>query len=262
MILEVKNGYFGYSGEKEILSDINLEISEGKALAILDPNGVGKTTLLKCMTGLLEWRTGHTFLYGKDIKGKKPKEIWSVISYIPQARSFAFSYTGMEMVLIGRSVHMGTFAQPGKKELEMAEDIMERVGIVHLAKKSCNQMSGGELQLVLIARALISEPKCIILDEPETGLDFHNQIVVLNMIDKLVHDEGISAVMNTHYPTNALSVSDHAFLMTRSGSYYFGDTQEILTEKNIMEAFQVDVVVSEVLHKGKTVRSIVPVALL
>ena len=142
MILEIKNGCFGYPKQDIILSDINLSLEEGHILAILGPNG---------------------------------------ISYIPQSHGFAFSYTGLEMVMLGRCSHLGVFEQPGRREIEMAEAMMEKTGITHLAKKDCNRMSGGELQMVLIARALINEPKLIILDEPETGLDFHNQILVLNM---------------------------------------------------------------------------------
>ena len=126
MILEVQNGCFGYPKQPVILENINLRLEEGHILAILGPNGIGKTTLLKCMIGLLPWHSGKTLLYGKDIHTLKPKDVWSTISYIPQSRGFAFSYTGLEMVLLGRSAHLGTFQQPGKEEIEMAEAMMER----------------------------------------------------------------------------------------------------------------------------------------
>lgn len=122
-------------------------------------------------------------------------------------------------------------------------------------------MSGGELQMVLIARALINEPKLIILDEPETGLDFHNQILVLNMIDRLSHEDGISAIMNTHYPTNAVSVADEAFMMNHKGIFFYGSTEKVLTEKNISVSFDVNVVVNEFSHHQKKIKSIVPVSL-
>lgn len=261
MILEVQNGCFGYPKQPDILKNINLKLEEGKILAILGPNGIGKTTLLKCMTGLLDWRSGKSLLYGKDMKEMSSKEIWSSLSYIPQSHSFAFSFTGLEMVMFGRSAHMGTFEQPGKREIEMAKEMMERVGITRLADKDCNRMSGGELQMVLIARALINEPKLIILDEPETGLDFHNQILVLNMIERLVHEEGICAVMNTHYPTNALSVSDDAFMLNRTGDFIYGPTEEVLNEENISRSFEVNVVVSQVPYGERLVKSIVPVSI-
>ncbi|MDO4267141.1 MAG: ABC transporter ATP-binding protein [Eubacteriales bacterium] len=261
MILEVKNGSFGYPKQELILNNINLTLNEGKILAILGPNGIGKTTLLKCMVGLLPWRSGKSLLCGTDIAAMTPRQIWSVISYIPQSHTFAFSFTGLEMVMLGRSSHLGAFEQPGAKETKMAQDIMERIGISHLADKDCNRMSGGELQMVLIARALINEPKLIILDEPETGLDFHNQILVLDMIERLAHQEGICAVMNTHYPTNALSISDEAFMMNRSGDFIFGRTEEVLTEEHISRSFDVNVVVSQLPYENRIIKSIIPVSI-
>ena len=233
MILEVENGSFGYPKQEEILTDINIKLEEGHILSVLGPNGIGKTTLLKCMIGLMPWSRGRSLLTGKDIRTLKSKEIWNMISYIPQTHGFSFSYTGLEMVMLGRSSHLGLFSQPGHREIEMAAAMMEKVGITRLADKDCNRMSGGELQMVLIARALINEPKLIILDEPETGLDFHNQILVLNMVEKLAHEENIGAIMNTHYPTNAMSIADEALMMNRKGDRFYGPTGDILNESNI-----------------------------
>ena len=261
MILEVENGSFGYPKQPEILKNISLTLKKGRILAILGPNGIGKTTLLKCMVGLLKWKSGRSLLDGQNISDLSSRQLWSRVSYVPQTHTFAFSFTGLEMVMLGRSAHLGAFGQPGAKELQMAETMIERVGITRLAYKDCNQMSGGELQMVLIARALINEPELIILDEPETGLDFHNQILVLNMIERLAHEEGICAVMNTHYPTNALSVSDDAFMMNKEGSFIYGKTQEILNEENISRSSEVNVAVNEFQHKERTVKSIIPVSL-
>lgn len=261
MILEVKNGCFGYPKQEEILKDINLSLKEGHILSVLGPNGIGKTTLLKCMIGLLPWKSGCSLLEGQPISKMKAKDIWNTISYIPQTHGFSFSYTGLEMVMLGRSSHLGLFEQPGAREIKMAEEMMEKVGITRLASKDCNQMSGGELQMVLIARALINEPKLIILDEPETGLDFHNQILVLNMVEKLAHEEGISAIMNTHYPTNAMRISDEALMMNRAGENFYGKAADVLNEQNISKAFDVNVIVDEVTYEGKNIRSIIPVSL-
>ena len=260
MILQVQKGCFGYPGQPAILENIDLTLEEGHILAILGPNGIGKTTLLKCMIGLLPWHSGKTLLYDKDIHTLKPKEVWSTISYIPQS-------TGLPSPILagdgpaGSQRPSGMFQQPGKEELEMAEAMMERVGISHLANKDCNRMSGGELQMVLIARALINDPKLIILDEPETGLDFHNQILVLNMVERLAHEEGISAIMNTHYPTNAMSVADEALMLNRKGEFFYGPAAAILNEQNISYSFDVQVIVDELNYQGRAVRSIVPVAL-
>ena len=260
-MIEVEKGCFGYPVGEQILKSIDMRLDHGKILAILGPNGIGKTTLLKCMIGLLPWTKGRTLLDRRDIKELKPKEIWSRISYIPQSHGFAFSYTGLEMVMLGRSSHMGIFQQPGKKEIGMAEAMMEKTGITHLAGKDCSRMSGGELQMVLIARALVNEPELIVLDEPETGLDFHNQILVLDMIERLSHEEGISAIMNTHYPTNAMAIADEALMMDRNSGFYFGGIREVLTADNIARAFDVDVLVNELPYKGRMVRSVIPVSI-
>lgn len=126
MILEVENGCFGYPKQEEILTDINIKLEEGHILSVLGPNGIGKTTLLKCMIGLMPWSRGRSLLTGKDIRTLKSKEIWNMISYIPQTHGFSFSYTGLEMVMLGRSSHLGLFSQPGHREIEMAEAMMER----------------------------------------------------------------------------------------------------------------------------------------
>ena len=122
-------------------------------------------------------------------------------------------------------------------------------------------MSGGELQMVLIARALINEPRLIILDEPETGLDFHNQILVLNLIERLAHEEGIGAIMNTHYPTNAMRIADEAFMMNRKGDRFYGKACDVLNEENISVSFDVNVMVNEVMYQEQVIRSIIPVSL-
>lgn len=261
MILKIEHGCFGYPKQKEILKDINLHLEKGHILSVLGPNGIGKTTLLKCMMGLLPWTSGRSLLNGEDLHKMKSKDVWNTISYIPQVHNFSFSYTGLEMVMLGRSSHLGLFQQPGVREIEMAEAMMEKVGIKHLANKDCNRISGGELQMVLIARALINEPELIILDEPETGLDFHNQILVLNMIERLAHEEGISAIMNTHYPTNAMRIADEAFMMNRKGNHFYGTTDSILSESNICRTFDVNVIVDEVRYQNQRIRNIIPVSL-
>ncbi len=261
MILEIKDASFSYHKDKEILTDVNFTLDEAKIVSILGPNGVGKTTLLKCMIGLLKWKKGASYLESKDIETLKAKEIWSKISYIPQIHSFSFAYTGLEMVLLGLNIQIGYFSKPSKKDILKARKLMKEIGISHLEDKDCNEMSGGELQMVLIARALISDPKIIVLDEPETGLDFHNQLLVLNLIKDLVKENKISAVMNTHYPSNALMISDYALIMSKDGRSIYGDTKEVITPENIENIFKVEVLMNESEHKGRTFKSIIPVDL-
>ena len=197
MILEVKDGCFGYFGQPVIFDHINLSLEKGHILAILGPNGIGKTTLLKCMIGLLPWKRGQTLLNGQNIVKMKPADIWKTVSYIPQSHGFAFSYTGLEMVMLGRSSHMGTFQQPGAREIEMAERMMEKVGITRLAYKDCNRMSGGELQMVLIARALINNPTMIIADEPTGNLDPQRSFEIMLLLEQ-INALGTTVMVVTH----------------------------------------------------------------
>ena len=261
MKIEVKDAGFGYNKEKIILSGLNFELKAGEVLSVLGANGVGKTTMIKCIVGLLKWVKGASYIDEKDITSMTPKEIWSKISYIPQARGFAFSYTGLEMVLLGRSVHIAAYSQPSKKDIEIAEEVMEKIGISHLANQDCNTMSGGQLQMVLIARAIVSNPRMLVLDEPESGLDFRNQLLVLNLIEKLVHEDGLCAIMNTHYPVNALRISDKTLMLCKDKSYMYGETKEILVESKIQKAFKVEVVMNKIMHNGKELRDIIPISL-
>ena len=236
MILQVQKGCFGYPGQPAILENIDLTLEEGHILAILGPNGIGKTTLLKCMIGLLPWHSGKTLLYGKEIHTLKPKEVWSTISYIPQSHGFAFSYTGLEMVLLGRSAHLGMFQQPGKEDLEMAEAMMERVGISHLANKDCNRMSGGELQMVLIARALINEPKLIILDEPTVGLDPVQVIEIRKLIREL--GRAHTVILSSHILSEVQAVCQQILILSKGHLAAAGSLEELTADgKSLEEVF-------------------------
>ena len=227
MILEIEHGCFGYPKQKEILKDINLHLEKGHILSVLGPNGIGKTTLLKCMIGLLPWTSGRSLLNGEDTAKNEIKMFGIQFLIFRRSITFLFHIRGWRWLCLEEAHILDSFQQPGVREIEMAEAMMEKVGIKHLANKDCNRISGGELQMVLIARALINEPELIILDEPETGLDFHNQILVLNMIERLAHEEGISAIMNTHYPTNAMRIADEAFMMNRKGNHFYGTTDSL-----------------------------------
>ena len=260
MRFEVKGGSFGYQSEM-ILDDINFWVGDGEILSVLGPNGVGKTTLLKCMMGLLKWKKGTSMLDGTDISRIKPRELWQKIAYVPQARGAAFGYSALDMVTLGRSAHLGTFAQPGKEDYEAAEAAMEDMGIWHLRDKLCTKMSGGELQMVLIARALTISPSMLVLDEPESNLDFKNQLIILETIKALSEKRGISAVVNTHYPEHALKISNKALILNKNGSDLFGRAEEVINEKNMRNAFSVQVYIEDIHLDGKQYKSVVPLYL-
>jgi iron complex transport system ATP-binding protein len=257
-MLEVKNASFGYKNNRLILQHINLELSGGQVLAVLGPNGVGKTTLLKCMMNIQTWTGGECLLNKVQVSRIPVSQLWRTIAYVPQAKNTAFSYTSEEMILMGRSAHIGLFSQPGKKEMAMAEEIMELLGIGHLRGKLCNQMSGGELQMVLIGRALIANPQILILDEPESNLDFKNQLVVLETIRDLARNKGIACLFNTHYPSHALKISTHALILDRTEHSVYGESQAVITEQNLRRSFDVAVHIHEVAVGAERYQSVIP----
>ena len=260
MIFEVKNGCFGYQ-KAEILKNVSFHVSSGEVLAILGSNGVGKTTLLRCMMGLLPWKRGSSCIDGIDISQMKPSLLWQRISYVPQAKGSTYGYSALEMVLLGRSSHLSTLAQPGKEDVEIAVQAMEEVGILCMKDKICNKMSGGELQMVLIARALAAQPEMLVLDEPESNLDFKNQLIILDTVTRLAKEKNISAVINTHYPAHALRVSDQALILNRDGVNYYGGTKEVINETNMERSFGVQVAIHDFVNQGKWYNTVVPLGI-
>lgn len=261
MILKVENGCFSYkNADRQILKDISFTLKPGDMAAILGPNGAGKTTLLRCIMGFLKWNSGQSFLNDRPIASMPARELWKSIAYVPQARGTVSTGTALETVLIGRGASIGLFSKPSQTDLLAAEQAMERLNILHLAEKRCSEISGGELQMVLIARAIAANPKVLILDEPESNLDFKNQLIVLGAMSALAQD-GITCLFNTHYPAHALQRANKALLLTREGTHLFGDAHSVVTEENIRAAFGVKAVIGEVETPQQVLRDVIPIAL-
>ncbi|MFR8048640.1 ABC transporter ATP-binding protein [Fusicatenibacter sp.] len=235
MKLEVKNGSYAYKKDQYIFRNVSFSLGEKQILTVLGQNGIGKTTLLKCMMGILPWKSGGTYVDG--VKLENPRK-FKEIGYVPQAHPLSFSYTVRELVAMGRAKFVPPFAQPSKSDKERIEEAMEMAHVIDFADRKCTQLSGGQLQLAFVARALAGQPKVLILDEPESHLDFKNQYLVLDLIEKLVREKGISCIMNTHFPEHALQLSDLTLMMGKD-KFCFGQTEEVLTEENVEEFFGV-----------------------
>lgn len=238
MTLEIRNVTFGY-GKAPILKDISFSVADNSVVTILGPNGVGKTTLLKCVMGFLKPRGGEVLLGGKPVGEYSNKEFWQRISYVPQAKKSVFSYRVLDAVVMGLNANQNFFATPKQDDYEKAADVINSVGAAKLTDKYCNELSGGELQLVLIARALVSEPELLILDEPESNLDMKNQLCVLNIIEKISRNLRTSCLINTHFPNHALKISNQTLLLGYGNKKLFGNTLELVTERNIELFFNV-----------------------
>lgn len=249
MILTVKDGNYFYPkkgrAKKDVSflynNDINFELHPGEILSILGPNGAGKTTMLKCMMGLLEWQKGATLLDGKPLTAMSQKEVWRKIGYVPQASRMTFSYSILDLVTMGRAVYIGAFAQPTKRDRELAIEALDLVGIAHLAEQPCTAVSGGELQLALIARTLVAEPEILVLDEPESHLDIHKQKIILQTIKKLVKERGLACIINTHYANHAFYFGDKVLMVAKDQPVITGQVSDIMTEQNILDYFHIEV---------------------
>jgi iron complex transport system ATP-binding protein len=251
MLLDVENGSFSYPGSTPVLKNVSFALESGEVMAIMGPNGIGKTTLLKCLMGILKSNAGCSLIDGLD-SGEARRRI----GYVPQAHRFSFPYSVREMVVFGRAKHMSVFALPGKEDYRIADAALEEVGISRLANKSCNRLSGGQLQMTLIARALAGQPKLLILDEPESHLDFRNQFTILRIITRLAKEKGIACIMNTHYPNHAFRAADQILLLNED-KYVVGQTAEVLTRENIHKYFGVDSAIVSVNAGAKEIKAFV-----
>lgn len=237
MRVAVKGMSFGYERGKELFENIDFEIKDSEILAILGRNGIGKTSLLKCLMGINKYEKGRIFVDGQKILNLQED---GKTAYVAQNNKINFPYTFLDMVLMGKARNIGVFSLPSKKDKLEAMESLEQMGIGHLHDKVCTHASGGQLQLMYLARALVQKPQLLILDEPESFLDLKNQSEILKLITRLAKKEKISCIINTHNITNALKISDKVLLIGDDSNHIYGKTREVLTERNINEYFNID----------------------
>jgi iron complex transport system ATP-binding protein len=257
-LLKLQDGSFCY-GDKDIFSGLNLAVNRGELLCVLGSNGCGKTTLLKCLTGSLKLGRGHVFLKDNDIHSMNSIEIARSMGFVFQEHSPPFPFSVMEVVQMGRAPHLRLFASPSPRDKAVAEKVLEKVGMLHLSKKPYTQISGGERQLVLIARTLAQEPEVILLDEPTSHLDFKNQTLVLRMIKKLAQN-GLAVLMTSHLPDHALLFSSRVALMKSGRFLSVGKPEEVMTEESLKETYGIQVNLATVTDpgNGKTLKLVIP----
>ncbi|MGI5837298.1 MAG: ABC transporter ATP-binding protein [Chloroflexota bacterium] len=258
MKLELKNIAVGY-GSRSIAEGVSVEIESGEVLCLLGPNGAGKTTLFKTLLGLLRPQAGEILIDGRSIRGWSRPQLARVIAYIPQAHNPPFPFKVLDVVLMGRTPHLSALSSPSKRDRQLAMDILEVLNISYLRDRIYTEISGGERQLVLIARALCQQPQILVMDEPTSGLDFGNQLKVLSHIARLAK-RGLAVVMASHFP-------DHAFLyatkvaLLRSGKLLMhGTPEEIVTEESLRTLYGVEVrIIDAGIYGDRRVKVCVPV---
>jgi iron complex transport system ATP-binding protein len=259
-MVKVENVSFSYNGREFVFADLHFEVRKGEVLAILGANGIGKTTLFRCLMGFLKFNTGDVWIDEKNTRSMRTAEFWRDLSYVPQGKGIIFDYSVLNMVVMGRSNNIGFGKMPKKEDYRVAMQILEDLNLDALADRSCTTLSGGQLQMVLIARALVKKPKILIMDEPESNLDMKNQLKTLDLIDRLAHKQNYTILINTHFPAHAMRCADKILMMGPDG-YLAGDTGQVITQENIETYFGVRAKVLRFEDNAKEFQGIVPFAL-
>ncbi len=248
--VETRDLAIGYPGH-EVGTGIALGAGPGEILCLLGPNGSGKTTLFKTLLGLIPARGGAVLLAGTPLDRLTRREIATHAAYVPQAHAAPFAYPALEVVLMGRTARLGLFSQPGEADREAAQGALARLRIGDLAGSDYTRLSGGQRQLVLIARALAQETPVLVMDEPTASLDFGNQALVLREIAGLAAD-GLTVILSTHDPDHAFAVGTGVALLHEGRVRAAGTPRDALTAEALSAVYGVEIRVEE-LAGGSTV---------
>jgi iron complex transport system ATP-binding protein len=244
MIRVVRAGHW-FRRDHWLFQDLSFELQPSRIAAILGPNGCGKTTLLRAICGTLLLKAGTI-------------EARGLIGFVPQALHSDQGYTAAEMVLLGRSRYLGRFGSPGRKDKVRALECLDRVGLSAIASQRYDRLSGGQRQLVLLARALASDCQLLVLDEPASALDLSNQGVMLRLLLQLAKLQRLSVLFTTHHPDHALGIADDTLLMQRDVPHIWGETGAVLSEANLIRMYGIPVRRVDVNAENETAAAIVP----
>ncbi|QIB26450.1 ABC transporter ATP-binding protein [Caloranaerobacter azorensis] len=247
MAIEVESLYFSY-GDSLILRDINFKIKKGEFVSIIGPNGSGKSTLLKNMISIYKPNRGSIKIDGKEIREYKAKELAKKVAIVPQDTNIAYDFSVFDVVIMGRNPYLGRFQSESYKDFQIVEDSLKLTDTLHLKDKSINQISGGERQRVIIARALAQEPEIMLLDEPTSHLDINHQIEILSLLKKLNTEKSMTIIIVIHDINLAARYSSKMILLNKGEIISIGKPREVITYENIEMAYNLNVVITENLY--------------
>lgn len=256
-MLQVEHLEFWYRRNTPVLKDISLSVKKGDILCLLGPNGTGKTTLLRCILGLQHPKNGHICLNGEDLLQLSAKRRARHIAYVPQSSALSFPYCVRDVVLMGRLSHMATGAAHSAEDKRVVMDCLDKLQISHLADCSFQELSGGERQMVLVARGLAQQSSLLVMDEPTASLDYSNQIKILKTIRSL-SSQGYTILMTTHFPDHAFLACTVAALMRGGYVAAYGPPDEVVTSESLSSLYQSKVCVTEADIGGKTAKVCMP----
>lgn len=227
MLLEIENLSGGYGGE-DIVRGVSCCADAGEVLCLVGPNGCGKTTLFRLILGFIRASAGSIRIAGKSLRSMSPAELSRHVAYIPQYHTPVFSYTSLEIVMMGCAGHISVLSSPSPDDRDAAFAALEKLGAVHLANRRYTSLSRGQRQMVLIARAVCQSARIFIMDEPGANLDYANQQLLLDTVSSLA-ESGYCVVMSTHSPEYPASVGSRVLLMCQGSVAAFGRPEEVLT---------------------------------
>lgn len=233
--IHFENLHFSYD-ETEILHGVSADLPAGDIYALFGPNGSGKTTLLKCLAGLMKPQKGGIAICGQAMCKAKPREVSRLLSYVPQEHQLSFPFSVREIVLIGRTPHLGGVRGPKAEDVQMAEAAITQVGISELSERPYTQLSGGQRQLVMIARALAQDTPVVILDEPTSALDFKNQIHIWKMLSML-KEQGKTVIVCTHDPNHVLWFCDTVLVLCQGRLLRQGPVREVMVNELLNQLY-------------------------
>jgi len=240
-ILEARGVDFGYREGEPVLTGVDFRAATGRLSCVLGPNGSGKTTLLRCLLGMLTPQAGYVLLDGRDVGGYSHRQLARVMAYVPQFPSSAFAFSVHEIVLTGRFPYTGPLGLTGKADREVAHQAMAMTQTLHLAKRTLEELSGGEVQRVMIARALAQQPRVLLLDEPTSHLDVKNQLVIHGMMVRLAHDWPMAVVAVSHDINLAGRFGDELVLMRDGRVVAAGPPAEVIRADVLRSTYGVEV---------------------
>ena len=244
LILEVDSLAYSY-GNGPVFDNVSFSLKKGDVMCILGPNGAGKSTLIKCIAGIFKPAKGSVRIMGEDTASLGVTDIARSIGYVPQQNELVFPFSVLDFVVMGRTPHIPLFSSPDAKDMEIAREALVMVGIAGLAERTVSSLSGGQRQIVLIARALAQQPALLLLDEPTAHLDFGNQVLVLETVQKLAAN-GMSILMNTHMPDHAFLVGSSAAALTENKLVAVGEVETVVSSKIMSSLYGVKVAVREI----------------
>jgi len=238
-VIECRGLAVGY-GSRRVVEGVELRLRSGEICCFLGQNGRGKTTLFRTLLGFIPPLAGSILLNGRPLGHWTPAERARMVAYVPQAHQSMFPFRVEEVVLFGRTAHLGLFASPGKGDWRVAQKAIEMLGIGHLAGKLFPEISGGERQMVMLARALAQEARMMILDEPSSNLDYGNQVLLLRKVQELAR-QGIGIAMATHAPEHALQLDARVAALMDGGISVWERAEHALVPEVMKQLYSIDI---------------------